>query len=119
MARFGSIWGAKWQSHVEACGGLAVVAAEWQQGIEGMSGEQIKHALNRCRRENAWPPSIAEFRAAADDGATPEQRAFQARLRAEEEATKALPAETWAERRERGKAHLRALRASLKGTHAP
>jgi hypothetical protein len=119
MAKFGCIWGAKWQSHVDACGGLASVAEEWQQGIEGMSGEQIKRALSQCRLNSAWPPSIAEFRAAAGDGSTDEQRAFQARQRAEEDAIKALPAETWAEARERGRAHLQALKAKLRGSSAP
>lgn len=114
MAKFGCIWGAKWQSHVDACGGLGAVAEEWRQGIEGLNGEQIKRALSQCRLQSAWPPSIAEFRAAAGDGSTAEQRAFQARQRAEDDASKALSAETWADHRERGKAHLRAIRALLK-----
>lgn len=119
MAKFGCIWGAKWQSHVETCGGPEAVAGEWQQGLAGMSGEQIKHALAHCRLQADWPPSIAEFRAAAHDGATAEQRAFQARLNAEDEASKALPAETWAESRNRGKAHLHALKAKLRGSLTP
>lgn len=119
MAKLGCIWGAKWQSHVDACGGLAAVAEEWRQGIEGMSGEQIKRALEYCRLNSAWPPSIAEFRAAAGDGSNAEQRAFQARQRAEDDATNALPAETWAEQRERGKAHLKALKATFRSANTP
>lgn len=119
MAKFGCIWGAKWQDHVLACGGLAAVTTEWQQGLEGMSGEGIKHALSHCRQQLAWPPSIAEFRSAAYDGATAEQRAFQARVRAEDDAIKALPAETWADARERGRAHLQALKATLRSASTP
>lgn len=118
MAKFGCIWGTKWQSHVETCGGLARVAEEWQQGIADMSGEDIKHALTHCRLNATWPPSIAEFRAAAHDGASAEQRAFNARLRAQDEAIKALPSKTWAEQREIGKAHLQALKAKLRGSSA-
>jgi len=86
------------------------VTEEWRTGLDGMDGEAIKQALEHCRRNCAWPPSIAEFRAAGTDGSTAEQRAFQA-LAAEQQA--ALPSETWAEIRERGKAELAKLREQL------
>jgi hypothetical protein len=115
MAKFFSIWPGKWSDAVALAGGLEVVSEEWRVGLAGMSGEDIKRALEVCRTTMTWPPSIAEFRAAASDGSTPEQKAFQRRARESDEAQAALPAETWAETRERGKAHLAALRGALSG----
>lgn len=114
MDRFARIWGMKWTSHVEACGGVDDVANEWRIGIDGMSGEQIKSALAVCRKRCVWPPTIAEFRDAASDGLTPEQRAFRARERAVEASQLALPAETWEDRRKRGAARITAIKAMLR-----
>ena len=65
MARFGRIWPGKWQDQAEQAGGMEAIAEEWQQGLEGMSGQDIKRALEYCRQHSSWPPSIAEFRQAA------------------------------------------------------
>lgn len=119
MARFGRIWGSRWLDQVEACGGIESVSEEWQQGLAGLNGEQIKRALERCRQSSTWPPSIAEFRQAGGDGFTPEQRAFMRRLAEQDAATRRLPRETWADQRERGKAHLRAIKATLNGAEKP
>jgi hypothetical protein len=115
MARFGRIWPGKWQDQAEQAGGLEAIAEEWQQGLEGMSGQEIKHALEYCRQHSSWPPSIAEFRAAAGDGSTQEQLAFQARLKREDAARLALPSETSAEAHARNRSRLAELMAILKG----
>lgn len=94
---------------------LAALKGEWQLGLDGLSGEQIGRAIKHCRKHCAWPPSIAEFRKAATGGANAEQAVFAARLRAADEAQKALPKETWAETRERGRAQLGELKLSLRG----
>jgi hypothetical protein len=65
-----------------------------------------------------WPPAVPDFVLALDDGSTAEQRALRAQLQAADEVQQALPAETWAERRERGKASLRELRSQLKSARA-
>lgn len=75
MARFTRIWASKWLDHVEAAGGIESVSEEWQQGLDGLNGQQIKRAIEHCRRHCTWPPSIAEFRQAAGDGNNREQRA--------------------------------------------
>ena len=118
MTKFGAIYGAKWHDNVIACGGLDSVTAEWQHGLSGLSGEQIKRAIEHCRINHAWPPSIAEFRAAATDNSTPEQRAFRKRLADGNAAMRALPKETWAETRARGAARLAELIAMLEGRTA-
>jgi hypothetical protein len=40
---------------------------EWAQGLSGLSGDDVKRALDHCRDNLAWPPSIAEFRQIAKD----------------------------------------------------
>jgi len=113
MLKFGRIWPGKWQDAVGQSGGIDAMMEEWRAGLDGMSGEDIKRALEVCRTTRAWPPSIAEFRAAASDGSTPEQKALQRLARESERAQAVLPSETWAEARARGKGHLTALRGAL------
>jgi hypothetical protein len=119
MERFARIWGAKWTDHIAASGGIDAVADEWRKGLDGMTGESVKIALNACRQRCTWPPTIAEFRQAASDGSTPEQRAFRARERAVTASQLALPAETWGDRKERGAAKIAAIKAMLKGGTKP
>jgi hypothetical protein len=114
FARFKRIWAEKWTDHVQASGGPADLAQEWREGLAGMSGDQIKTAIEYCREKHAWPPSIAEFRAAASGGSTPEQRVMAARLREADQAQRALPAETWADTKARGTARLSELKEHLR-----
>lgn len=113
MARFGRIWPGKWQDQAEQAGGMEALVEEWQLGLHGLSGEQIKRGIAHCRQHATWPPSIAEFRQACTDGSTLEQRAFQAR--ADADAQLALPSETSAEARERNRCRLAELMAIVKG----
>jgi len=85
------------------------------EGLEGMTGDQIKRALAESRKACAWPPSIAEFRklGIGPDDMTVEQRALYMAARASDEAYKALPRETWAETKGRGKKALQGLRDSM------
>jgi hypothetical protein len=115
MAKFARIWGPKWTDHVAASGGADAVAAEWRDGLAGMTGEQVRTSLDYCRANLTWPPSIAEFR---QGGVNAEQSAFLARLREADDAYKALPRETWAETKARGAAKLAELRAQLRKANA-
>lgn len=94
FARFAVIWPRAW---ADQFGGVdrGLLAAEWSQGLAGLTGDQIKRGIERCRNDKPWPPSIAEFREAARDGMNAEQRALAARL--EQETPRALPAVTRAE----------------------
>ncbi len=40
---------------------------EWAEGLFDLSGQQISLGIDRCRKEKSWPPSIAEFRALAEE----------------------------------------------------
>lgn len=117
LAKLHALYGQKWVSHVAGIP-YAALRETWAEALDGWTKAQAKQALDICTRTMCWPPSVPDFISALDDGATSEQRAFQARLRAEDEAAKALPAETWAERRERGKTSLRELRAQLERARA-
>jgi hypothetical protein len=44
-------------AHVEAA-----KKYEWATALYGLSKEQIKQAIDICKLNLAWPPSIAEFR---------------------------------------------------------
>lgn len=117
FARFTAIWPEKMADRLSTFPRSAIVE-EWRLGLVGLTAGEIKHGIDRARVECAWPPEIAEFRALATDGANKEQRAFKARLRLADQA-RALPAETWEERRAVGRRHLAGLRAALSGPPAP
>lgn len=114
FARFSAIWPEKMADRLSTFDRSAIVE-EWRLGLAGLSGAEIRNGIDRARRECTWPPEIAEFRALATDHANAEQRAFATRLRLDCDSARALPAETWAQRRERGRRHLSDLRAALKG----
>lgn len=101
FGRFALIWPRDWASIVERTGDLEALRQEWAEGLEGMSGEQIKAAIARCRATLQWSPTIAEFRKAGITD-TPEQRAFQARLAQQAADRAALPSRTWAETKAAG-----------------
>jgi hypothetical protein len=82
--------------------GVDVMKNEWALGLSGLTGEQIKAAIEHHRTRSTWPPSISEFRAAAKGHASAEQIAYQ---RAE-----ALPADTRAEQLAKGAAEAAKLR---------
>ena len=58
----------KWTSQFHTVNDINIARVEWSEGLAGMSGEQIKKALEKCRAEFKWPPSIAEFRLAGMGG---------------------------------------------------
>lgn len=60
FARFASIWPRHW-SDLVAVADLGMLKSEWANGLAGMSGEQIKMALEYHRERSPWPPAIAEF----------------------------------------------------------
>jgi hypothetical protein len=101
--RFSSIWPKDWADKC-ALGTLEAIANEWSLGLAGMSGAQMARAVDHCRVTMTWSPSIAEFRQAAKQGWSDEQRAMQRRLSEEQPA---LPARPWAEIKAAGAAQAR------------
>ena len=83
-------------------------AEEWQLGLVGMTGEQIGQAIEQCRQHNIWPPTIAEFRQAAENA-----RLEHAAMYRRNEDVLALPDATWEERRKVGFEYLRKMKAQL------
>ena len=64
----------KWTSQFHTEQDVDIARGEWAEGLAGMSGDQIKKALDKCRKEFVWAPSIAEFRSAGMGGSSlPEQ----------------------------------------------
>jgi hypothetical protein len=69
-----SIYLTKWTSQFHTEYDIRATKQEWAEGLQGMTGEEIKKALKKCREEFNWPPSIAEFRLAGIGGGNlPEQ----------------------------------------------
>jgi hypothetical protein len=112
LLKFHAIWGAKWAESIDGIQ-YRVLAGEWAEGIAGLTGEQIKTGIDRCRTTMAWPPSIAEFRSACEGGSTPEQRAYAER--AERDKAGLLERSTWGDRKAVGLRHLAALHDQLSG----
>ena len=112
--RFHRIWAQKWDDQIAVIG-VSEMRSEWIEGLDGMTGDQIKRALDEARKTCTWPPSIAEFRklGIGPDDMTAEQKALYLAAKASDDAYKALPKETWAETKGRGKKALEGLRESL------
>lgn len=85
-------------------------------GLAGLTGAEIAEGIDAARKTCAWPPTIAEFRKLATNGATPEQRAT-ARLMRESEQL-ALPTGTWQERKETARRELGRVLESLKANES-
>ncbi len=60
FSRFQAIWGRKWDLNLEKAS-LEIAIEEWCQGIASIPDNSIKDALDFCRSNLEWPPSIAEF----------------------------------------------------------
>jgi hypothetical protein len=101
--RFSNIWPKDWADKC-AFGDLDAIANEWSIGLAGMSGEQMVRAIDHCRITMTWSPTIAEFRQAAKQGWSDEQRALQRRLSEEQPA---LPVRPWSEIKAAGAAQAR------------
>ncbi len=84
LARFATIWPRAWGETTKLASHDDLIA-EWAKGIDGLSGEEIRHGIDHCRAHSTWPPSIAEFRTACRGGANAEQRAYAARAREDQE----------------------------------
>lgn len=60
--RFSSLWGEKFTRHCPSDEFIEIWWQDWEQGLSGISGNHIKEALDYCRLNLDWPPSLAEFR---------------------------------------------------------
>lgn len=112
LARFAVIWPKAW---ADSLAGLDIhmLTAEWAKGLDGLTGEEIRHGIDHCRANNTWPPSIAELRTACRGGANAEQRAYAARARADQEGVKAIRNGTWGDTAEVVSEHVKKVRASM------
>lgn len=50
-------YGTKWVASIEGIEDVAI--KEWSDGLRGLSGDQIKHGLEKWQEE--WPPCMSEF----------------------------------------------------------
>lgn len=112
LAKMHATWGQKWVNHVAGIP-YDALRQTWAEALDGWTKPQAKRALDVCAQTMRWPPAVPDFLMALDDGSNAEQRAFRAALKAGDEAQKALPKETWAETRERGKQALKGVKAAL------
>ena len=61
FARLRAIYMDKWDRCFHSDEELQASKYEWSEGLAGMSGDDIKRAIEHCRLNIKWPPSIAEF----------------------------------------------------------
>ncbi len=54
--------------------------SEWSQALAGLSPDEIKRALESCRQDEEWPPSIAMFLKLARPEQAPYHKPFQRAL---------------------------------------
>lgn len=63
FAKLKAIYTNRWTDRFCSERDVQLARSEWSEGLRGMTGDQIKAALERCRIEYEWPPSSpAEFR---------------------------------------------------------
>ena len=60
FARFATMYGKHW---LDLWAGIPMeqVRQTWQEDLSAFSGEQIRRALDYCRRYNKFPPTCPEF----------------------------------------------------------
>ncbi|MEJ2042745.1 MAG: replication protein P [Reinekea sp.] len=61
FARFHHIYTHRFESAYADETTLMQAKREWALSLSGISPQWIEHALERCKKEHAWPPTIAEF----------------------------------------------------------
>lgn len=61
FARFHHIYTHRFESAYRDETTLNQAKREWALSLAGLSSNLIELALERCKREHAWPPTIAEF----------------------------------------------------------
>lgn len=59
--RFSVIWGQKFTANHGDEKIIEIWIAEWHEGLSGISVNQIKDAVDYCKVNLVWPPSLAEF----------------------------------------------------------
>ena len=110
FGKFSVIWMRTWADLVSKVD-IDILRREWAEGLAGLSGEQVKLGIEICRAQSVWPPTIAEFRDAAQGGRNAEQRAFDARAKHD---ALALSSRTWAETKEAGAVKAQVAKAAAK-----
>ncbi len=61
FARFHHIYTHRFESAYADETTLNQAKREWALSLAGIAPQLIEHALERCKKEHAWPPTIAEF----------------------------------------------------------
>lgn len=59
--RFNAIWGNKWMAQVADKLAYQEYLLEWSQAIQGWTMDVMAKALDHCKLNLEWPPSIAQF----------------------------------------------------------
>lgn len=57
------MYGQKWVDYIELAGGSESAMKVWQQGLEGITSEEIRRGVGACLFSGKpWPPTLPEFR---------------------------------------------------------
>jgi len=80
---FQTIFLKKWTDNFTSTEIIAIAIEQWKKGLTGISDEAIAKAIDHCRMNLEWPPSIAEFIGICEKfcGVPSVDEAFQAAIR--------------------------------------
>ena len=65
--RFELIWGALWLNRYGDDNDFELLQLEWGTALNGIDNDKIARAIEFCREEYDFPPSIKQFKSAALD----------------------------------------------------
>ena len=68
FAKLRAIYGSRFVDGIGGVSNYELAIREWQQALGDLKPAQIRTAIDYCRDNLQWPPSIAEFRKAAHGG---------------------------------------------------
>ncbi|MCW9050767.1 MAG: replication protein P [Motiliproteus sp.] len=61
FARFMTIYGHKFKSTFENENEIRIAKREWALSLRDYSEQELVHAVNRCKEEFVWMPTVSEF----------------------------------------------------------
>lgn len=111
--RMNGIYGYRWRQQFPTEDEMAVAKTEWQIGLAGMSAEQMQRALDWCRANSAWPPSIATMLAAG--GAAPDTWEHKSEAYRTTDRSRLLTRKRTGVQRETAKQYIGTMRQILRG----
>ena len=80
FARMRGIYTQKWTDQWSTPQELEASMREWSEALDGITAEQMKRGISKCRETMDWPPTPSQFLKAAGVGSSgaPAHKAYKA-----------------------------------------